>query len=95
MWSSSLSMRDLVLRSSDSFHQGSDMALSPFSEEKQLCNTYSRLFIVLDLPSHLIWSLLKIVQKEALVLRGYRLHVSPARERRIEVLERQQSQVLN
>jgi len=33
-----------------------------------------------------------ILKKEALVLRGYRLHVSPARERRIEVLERQQSQ---
>ena len=35
------------------------------------------------------------MQKEALVLRGYRLHVSPARERRIEVLERQQSEVFD
>jgi len=33
-----------------------------------------------------------ILKKEALVLRGYRLYVSPARERRMEVLERRQSE---
>jgi len=34
----------------------------------------------------------QILKKEALVLRGYKLLVSPARERRFEVLDRQQSE---
>ena len=33
------------------------------------------------------------LQKEALVLRGYKLHVSPAKERRFEVRDRQHSEV--
>ena len=33
-------------------------------------------------------------QREAMVLRGYKLHVSPARERRHEVLERRQVEVI-
>ena len=33
-------------------------------------------------------------QREAMVLRGYKLHVSPARERKHEVLERRQVEVI-
>ena len=65
------------------------MALCP-SLQKQLCNKYSRLA-----PLFPYWSLwcYQILQKETLVLRGYKLAVSPARERRFEVLDRRHSEV--
>ena len=80
----------LVMGSSDSFHQGLDMGLSP-SVQKQLCNKYSRLSSFFpNCSDHC-----QILQKETLMLRGYKLLVSPARERKFEVLERQQNKVLD